>query len=289
MAGPPSWKGHLRVSLVTVPVKAYTATARGGGRIQLNQLHEECHSRIQHKKTCVIHGEVPSHEIVSGYEYSRGQYVIVDPAELDKLRTPNERALSIQEFIPPDSLDPICFTDRTYYLLPEGPVGQKPFAVLQQAMVEEKRYGIGQIVLHGREHLVVLRPIQNLLAMTVLLYDAQITTPEAFEEDVIPVEASEEEMQLAKTLIDTCTVRKLDYARYEDKYTEKLTQLIEAKVAGQEIVAPPVQEHAQIINLMDALKESVAKARGEEGAKPPKKMAPSKPTKAEPKRRRKSS
>jgi DNA end-binding protein Ku len=116
MAGPPSWKGHLRVSLVTVPVKAYTATASEGGHIRLNQLHDECHSRIQYKKTCPIHGEVPKHEIVSGYEYSTGQYVIVDPAELDKLRTPDEKALSIQEFIPPDALDPIYQAGTTYYL-----------------------------------------------------------------------------------------------------------------------------------------------------------------------------
>src|SRR5262249_44438723 len=150
MAARSSWKGFLKLSLVSVPVKAYTATA-SGGEIHLNQLHAECHSRIQYKKVCPIHGEVKGDEIVSGYEYSKGQYVIVDPDELNKLRTEDEKAIKIDTFVAPGTLDPVYYSGKGYYLVPDGPVGEKPYALLHQAMVEENRHAVAQIVLHGRE------------------------------------------------------------------------------------------------------------------------------------------
>jgi DNA end-binding protein Ku len=272
-----SWKGFLKLSLVSVPVKAYTATASGGGEIHLNQLHAECHSRINYKKTCPIHGEVPNDQIVSGYEYSKGQYVIVDPSELDKLRSEDEKAINIDVFIKPEDLDPIYSTGRTYYLIPDGPVGQKPYAVLHDAMVEMDRQAVAQVVMHGKEQVVLLRPTDGLLSMTLLNYEPQITKPATFEDEVSKPEIAPEEMKLAKTLIEASTPKKFDFSKYKDVYTDKLTQLIEAKVAGKEIVAPPAHEHAQIINLMDALKQSVAKAQKEvpeeKATKPPKKMA----------------
>src|SRR3954462_3977380 len=118
-----SWKGFLRLSLVSVPVKAYSAAASGNGRIHLNQLHETCHSRIRYQKVCPLHGEVTSDEIVSGYEYAKGQYVVIDEDELDKLRTPAERAINIDKFVPFSTIDPLYFDGRAYYLLPDGPVG----------------------------------------------------------------------------------------------------------------------------------------------------------------------
>src|ERR1700757_4816491 len=109
MAARSTWKGYLKINLVSVPVKAYTATASGGGEVRLNQLHQECNSRINYKKTCPIHGEVSNDQIVSGYEYSKGQYVVVDEEEVDRLRTPDEKAVNIDAFIPSNAVDP------TYY------------------------------------------------------------------------------------------------------------------------------------------------------------------------------
>jgi DNA end-binding protein Ku len=272
MAATPSWKGFLKLSLVAVPVKAYTATASGGGRIQLNQLHAECNSRIQYKKTCPIHGEVPNTEIVSGYEYTKGQYIIVDPAELDMLRTESDKAIAVSAFVKPDAIDLLYYDERTYYLVPDGPVGQRPYGVLLQAMEEEKRYAVAQVVMHGREQLVLLRPMDKLLAMTVLKYDAEVTKPQAFEDQAPDVELTGEELELSKRLVAISTAKRFDYSAFRDVYTERLTKLIEAKVAGEEIAAPPSQEPAQIINLMDALRASVEAAE----AKPPKKTAPSK-------------
>jgi DNA end-binding protein Ku len=275
----PYWKGYLKLSLVTVPVKAYTAAGKDDAEIHFHQLHADCHSRIQYKKTCPIHGEVSKDAILSGYEYAKGQYVVVDPAELDKLRTEDEKAVTIDTFISPDALDLMYFSGKAYYLAPDGPVGQRPFAVLFQGMVEENRYAIAQMVLHGRDQLVLLRPMDGLLAMSVLNYDHQVTKPAAFEDQAPKVELADEERELADTLVAGSTAKQFDFSTYKDRYTEKLTELIDAKVAGKEIVAPPPREEARVINLMDALRESVTKlqpaAATEADAKPPRKMAPS--------------
>jgi DNA end-binding protein Ku len=279
MAARSSWKGFLKLSLVSVPVKAYTATASGGGEVRLNQLHAECHSRINYKKSCPVHGEVSGEQIVSGYEYSKGQYVVIDTDELDKLRTEDDKAINVDTFVAPDELDPVFSSGKTYYLVPDGPVAQKPYAVLQRAMVELGRYAVARVVMHGKEQVVWLRPMDNLLSMTILNYDHEVTKPAAFDEELIKPAIEADELKLAKTLIEASTSKKLEFAKYKDLYTQKLTQLIEAKVAGKEIVAAPVHEQAHIINLMDALRQSVAKvqksAPAAAAAKPPKKMAPS--------------
>src|SRR5262245_5335711 len=111
MAARSSWKGFLKLSLVSVPVKAFTATASGGGDVRLNQLHAECHSRINYKKTCPVHGEVSPDQIVSGYEHAKGQYVVIDTDELEKLRTADDKAINIDTFVAPDELDPVLSSE----------------------------------------------------------------------------------------------------------------------------------------------------------------------------------
>jgi DNA end-binding protein Ku len=282
-------------------LKAYTSTS-SGAEIRLNQLHKGCNSRINYKKTCPIHGEVTNDEIVSGYEYSKDQYVIVDTDELDKIRTEDDKAIKIDVFIKPENLDPVYYNGKNYYLVPDGPVGQRAYSVVYQALVESKRFGVAQVVFHGKEQVGLVRPMQGLLVLTMLNYDPQVTKPATFSDDVPHSAPAPEELQLAKTLIASAAVDEFDMSRYKDKYVENLSKLIEAKVAGQELVAPPVQEPVQVINLMDALKQSVAKmqkgeaakpaavaAKEEAPAKPPKKTAPSKGAKEEEGKRRKKS
>jgi DNA end-binding protein Ku len=278
MAARSAWKGFLKLSLVSVPVKAYSATAGSGGEIRLNQLHAECHSRINYKKTCPIHGEISNDQIVSGYEYSKGQYVVIDPADVEKLRTEDEKAINIDAFVEPNTIDVTYFTGKSYYLVPDGPVGQKPYTLLVQGMSELKRNAVATVVMHGKDQLVLLRPVDGLLNMAILNYENQVTKPATFQEEAPKLQVGEEELKLAKTLIEASTPQEVDLDKYKDHYTEKLTQLIEKKIAGEEVVAPPVREQAQIINLMDALKQSVAQAQKGKlpaAAKPPKKMAPS--------------
>jgi DNA end-binding protein Ku len=269
-------------------VRGFSAT-KSSGEIRLNQLHSECHSRIRYKKVCPIHGEVPKDEIVSGYEYAEDQYVVVDPAELEELRTEADRAINVDAIVAPRSVDTAYMTDRTYYLVPDGAVGHKPFALLQKCLADDDREAIARVVLFGREELVLLRPVDNLLAMTALKYDAEVTHADVLEDEVPSPTLEKEEIALTKTLLKAFEKKKFNIAAYQDEYVEKLRKLIEAKVEGKEIVSPPPSEEPQVINLMDALKKSVAAAQGEEppAKKPSGKLAASARTrgKAKPKRK----
>lgn len=275
-----AWKGYLKVSLVSVPVKAYTASSSGGGQIHLNQLHESCHRRIRYQKTCPEHGEVSSDQIVSGYEYSKGQYVVVDTSELEKLRSESDKSINVDTFVHAGTVDSVYLSGKSYYLVPDGPVGQKPYALLQQCMADENVQAVAQVVLSGREQLVLVRPMNGLLTMSVLVYGSQVKQPSSFEDELVETELGEKELELTQLLVSAMIDEEFDLGRYTDKYTEKLTQLIEAKVAGKELVSPPADEEPQVINLMDALKESVQRVRVPETKKatkkPPSKMAASK-------------
>ncbi len=278
MARYSSWKGYLKISLVSVPVKAYTA-ASSAASISLNQLHKECNSRIQYKKTCPVHGEVASDQIVSGYEYAKGQYVIVDTDELEKLRTEKDRSINVNSFVPADKIDPIYQSGKNYYLLPDGPVGQKAYQLIHQAMLEKEVQAVAQVVISKKEELVVVRPIEELLVMTVLNYANEIKEPQSFLDELVKTESSKQELQLTEQLIGALTVEKFELAQFHDLYTEKLTQLIEAKVEGKEIVAPPAGEEPRVINLMDAIQQSLKKTKpAAQAEKPARKPAASKKT-----------
>lgn len=276
-----TWKGYLKVSLVVVPVKAYTASSSGGGQIHLNQLHESCHRRIRYQKTCPEHGEIGNDQIVSGYEYSKGQYVVVDTSELEKLRSESDKSINVENFVHAGTIDPVYFSGKSYYLVPDGPVGQRPYALLQQTMANENLQAVAQVVLSGREQLVLVRPLHGLLTMSVLVYESQIKQPSSFKDELVELELNDQEMNLTRQLISALVDEDFDLGRYTDKYVEKLTQLIESKVEGKELVSPPDDEAPHVINLMDALKESVQRIRAPEMKKatqtPPSKMAASKP------------
>jgi DNA end-binding protein Ku len=283
MAARSTWKGYLKLSLVTVPVKAFSISSGEGAPIRLNQLHTQCKSRIKNVKTCPVHGPVPSDQIVSGYEYAKDQYVLIDLDELSKLRVEDEKAITIREFIAPEALDPVYWNGSTLYLMPDGPVGQRPYALLHAGMVEKKRFAIAQVVWHGKEHVVLIRPMGGILAMCLLSYAHEISSPATLEPELVKTEVVPDEVNLVHMLIDAVTPAKFDFSKYKDVYTAKLTELIEMKVAGKEIVSGPAQEHTHIINLMDALKQSVAKIQQEGAAAPPAPVATvSQPAAAEP-------
>ncbi len=257
MAMRSSWKGYLKLSLVSVPVQAFNVLAASGGGLRFNQLHAACNSRIRYQKVCPIHGEVSKDEIVLGYEYAKGKYAIIDPDEIEKLRTESDKSIEIEEFIEPDMLDPMYLDGRNYYLVPDTPVGQKPYAVLQEAMAKRNRCGIARVVFSGKEQLVLVRPLDGLLMMSMLNYHAQLHKPEAVADEIHRPELARQEVKLAEMLIDASTAKKFDIAGYRDLYTERLTKLINAKVAGKEVVAQPEEEELPVINLMDALKLSL--------------------------------
>jgi DNA end-binding protein Ku len=265
MAAHASWKGFLKLSLVSVPVKAYTATASGND-ITLHQLHAKTHTRIQYKKFAPEVGEVSGEEIVKGYEYDKGQYVIVNEEELDKLRTESDKSIRIDGFIKPEDLDGIYMGGRTYFLTPDGPVGQKPYSLLMKSMQTNGVSAIAEVVIAQKEQVVLVRPVDGVLAMTVLNRKDEVKTAAAFKDEIAETEASEAEKSLADTLIKASIIKEFDFGKYHDVYKEKLTKLIQMKIEGQEVVQVRDPEEPKIINLMEALKRSVAEAQAASGA-----------------------
>src|SRR5262249_14853089 len=158
-------------------------------------------------------------------------------SEREKLLPENDKAITIDTFIRPGDLDPIYYGDRSYYLVPDGRVAQKPYAVLQQVMAERNRYAIAQMIFSGREQVVMIRAMDGMLTMTMLNYEDQIKKPSEFEDEVPEVSVSPKELELAESLIDASTSHKFDFGHYEDEYTKKLAKLLEAKSAGKAVVA----------------------------------------------------
>jgi len=267
MAPRTSWKGFLKLSLVSVPVKAYTAN-NTDEEIRLNQLHGECHGRVRYKKVCETHGELRSEDIVSGFEYAKDQYVVIDEEELSKVRKKSDKAVSIDGFVAPEKIDPIYLAGRTYYLLPDGAAGNRPYALLVRGMLDANVVAIAQVVIAGREQLVMLRPQDGMLVMNVLNYPKKVRAATPYRDELPDEKPSASELALANTLIGASTLAEFDFQGYRDAYVENLNKLIQLKVEGREIVQAPDPEEPKILNLMEALKKSVA----EVGAR---KMAPS--------------
>lgn len=271
----------MKLSLVSVPVKAFTAN-NSSEDVHLNQLHKGCNSRIKYQKVCPEHGELSSEQIVSGYEQAESQYVVIDPEEVDKLRSVADRSVGIEGFVPSDAVDPRYFSGKTWYLLPDGVAGERPYALLHHGMQQKGVVAIAQVVMSGREQLVLLRPLDKLLVMTGLYYEKKVKGVDEFSSEIDDIKFKPEETALTDTLISASKIEDFDLARYKDQYVDKLRRLIQMKVEGQEIVAVPDHEEPRILNLMDALKQSVAAAQaraagvpveGEAGGQ--KKMAPS--------------
>jgi DNA end-binding protein Ku len=260
MAAHASWKGFLKLSLVSVPVKAYTATATGND-ISLHQLHAKTLTRIQYKKFAPEVGEVSGEEIVKGFEYDKGQYVIIEDDEIDKLRTESDKSIRIDGFITPETLSSVYFGGRTYYLTPDGPVGQKPYNLLMKGMEANQVAAIAEVVISQKEQVVMLRVVDGLLAMTVLNRKDEVKPTSAFKDEVAETPVTEAETSLTDTLIKASMIKGFDYSKYKDTYKEKLTQLIQMKIEGKEVVQVRDPEEPKIINLMEALKRSVAEAQ----------------------------
>jgi DNA end-binding protein Ku len=255
-----SWKGQLRFGLVSLGVEAVNARSREEGDIHFHQLHAKCHNRIHYEKVCPVHGEVDNDEIVSGFEYSRGKYVEIEPEEIDALRTDAEKSLTIDSFVAPESVDLLYLDGRMYYLLPSGAESNEPYQVLATSLQQEQVYGVGHIVMSGKDQIVLVRSHDGLLQMAMLNYAAELRPEEDF---AVPHEkVSPKKLKLAKDLIHSWSDENFDFEHYEDQYRHRLAELIDAKVSGKETVEPAEEEEGPVvINLMDALKKSVSATR----------------------------
>ncbi len=261
MAMRSSWEGFLKLSLISVPIRAYNAAVPGGGDIHFHQIHKNCGSRIRYQKVCPQHGEVTKDEIISGYEYEKGKYVELDPAEISHLRAENDESINIDVFTDPAAVDPIYLSGKSFFLVPDGPAGQKPYALLHQVMKEKNRCAVATIIIGGHEEAVVLRPLDKLLSMTVLYHAHQVKKPATFEDESTEPKVSAQELKLASNLVDAATTDSVDLSQYKDHYTERTTELIEAKLSGHKLTAPAREKAPPVINLMDALRKSLDQKR----------------------------
>jgi DNA end-binding protein Ku len=284
MAARATWKGFLKVSLVNIPIKVFPAT-ESSGTISFNQLHNECQTRIQQKRWCPsCNKEVALTDIVKGYEFEKGHYVVMSEDDIDKVRPTSTRVIDLVQFDDLAALDPM-YVDRTYYLAPDGQVAADAFAVFREGM--KGKLGIGKLALYGREYLVAVKPHDRGLVMYTLHHAAEIRGTEGIEElATIPTKVKPQEVQLARQVIGTFE-KKLDLSDYRDEYREGLQKIIDAKIAGEEVVAPTVEMPPKVVNLMDALRKSLDSVSATK-TKPVKADLPKKvpAARSEPKRRR---
>jgi DNA end-binding protein Ku len=256
--GRPSWSGLLRLSLVTVPVKAYAAVSSSAATSRFHFLHAGCQQRIAYRKHCPQHGAVEAEAIVRGYEYTPDHYVVVEPQELEPLRPARDKALILEQFVPLAEVDPTFFAGRSLHLVPDGVAAQHPYGVLAEALQRSGKAALGRVVLSSQRQVVLVRAAGRVLVLDVLHYPAQVRMSAAWEADLPASAATDVERDLAGQLIALASGAP-DWARYRDTNAEELAALIEAKIAQQPPVAPA--EEPVVLHLLDALKESVAAAR----------------------------
>jgi DNA end-binding protein Ku len=260
------WKGAISFGLVSIPVGVYPATEEKS--LKFNQLHDEDMGRIRYQRVCEVDGDVVSYEhIVKGYEYEKGQYVILTDDDFDAVPVESSRQIDIQQFVEQDEIDPI-FYKKTYYLIPEES-GVKAYALLRQAMEEDGRVGIAKVSFRDREHLAALRFKDDSFVLETMFWPDEIRQSSFDELDkASKVKPRLQEIQMAKTLIENLT-DEFDPTQYKDEYRQALLKIVDAKVEGKEIEAPPEPEETKVVDLMEALKASVEatkkKAAGSSG------------------------
>jgi DNA end-binding protein Ku len=256
MAARPTWKGFLKISLVNIPVRVFPATD-AAATISFNQLHAECQTRIQQKRWCPhCEREVPNSEIAKGYEFEKGRYVVMSEDDMAKVKTESTRVIDLVQFTDAAAIDPI-YVERPYYLAPDGPMAQEAFAVMREGM--KGKAGIGKLALYGREYLVAVQPRDKGLVMYTMRHAAEVRSMEAIEElDSVPsaTKVKPDEIKLAKQVIGNFEGA-LDLREYTDKYQEELQRIIDAKVAGEEVVQTEDEAPPKVVNLMDALRQSL--------------------------------
>jgi DNA end-binding protein Ku len=251
------WKGAISFGLVTIPVAVYPATEEK--TLRFNQLHDEDHGRIRYKRVCELDGEeVPFEHIVKGYEIEKDRYVILEDEDLDKVPVESSRAIDMVEFVDEDEIDPMLYK-KSYYLVPEE-TGVKAYALLREAMSQDGRVGIAKVSFREKEHLAALRFKDRVLVLETMFWPDEIR---AAEFDVLDKEAKvrSQEIEMARTLIDNLSAE-WNPEEFTDEYREALLAIVEAKAAGQEIEVIEEAEPAKVVDLMEALKASVAAAKG---------------------------
>lgn len=251
------WKGHLTFGLVSLPVRLFTAAR--SETLSFNQLHKSDNSRIKQVLYCQAEDKpIPRDEIVRGYEYEKGKYVVIADEDIKKVAPKTAKVMEIQEFVKAGDVDPV-YLESSYYMAPdEG--GEKPYALLFEALKETRYYAIAKIAMHNREHVVIVRPGERGMLLHTMYFADEVRRNEEFRTDTSKV--SEREMNLAKMLVESLAAE-FEPEKYHDTYRDNLRKMIDAKVEGHKVVETPEPHVAPVIDIMEALKKSL------EARKPP--------------------
>jgi DNA end-binding protein Ku len=255
------WNGSINFGLVNIPIGLAVAQQRKD--VSFRTLHRECGTPIKQKRWCPFHErDVEADELVKGWEFAKGQFVMVEESDLEAVALTRSQSIDIARFVDLDEVDPIYF-DRAYYLAPsDAPAQRRPYVLLLRAMQEANMAAIGKFVLWGKENLCLIRPLGESLALETLYYAEDIRARDEIDEAVGETEVAEPELEMARQLVASL-VGEFDPEEFVNEYRSELRAMLEAKLAGEEIVAPEQPEPAKVVDLMDALKESVAQARKE--------------------------
>ena len=280
------WKGFLTFGLISIPIRLFSAAR--SERIGLNQLHKVCNSRIRMPLFCpTCQRQVERSEIVKGYEYEKDQYVLFTEEELDKIEPESARTMEILEFVKLEEIDPLYY-ESSYYVTPEDE-GRKAYQLLLEAMEATGYAAIAKITMHQREHIVVIRPRANGMTLHTMFYNSEIRQVAEYGQRTSAAEPKEAEKKLATQLIESLAAT-FEPEKYKDQYQESMLALIDAKQKGQTIAAAPHAKLAPVIDLMEALKKSIAeKEKPAAAKKPPVRAVPAvarQQEQAQPKRKR---
>lgn len=247
------WKGHLTFGLVSLPIKLFSAAR--SETVSFNQLHVADHSRVKQVLYCQLEDKpVARNELVKGYEYEKDKYVVVEEEDLKKAAPPTAKTMEILEFVKSAEVDAVYF-ESSYYMAPDD-AGEKPYALLFEALKRSGYVAIAKLTMHSREHIVIVRPGHRGLLLHTMYYEDEVRKVEEFRTDTSLVK--DKELELATMLIQSLAAE-FEPAKFKDAYRENLMGMIQAKVQGRQVVQAPEPEHlAPVIDIMEALKASLA-------------------------------
>jgi DNA end-binding protein Ku len=275
------WNGSISFGLVSIPIGLALATkpAARSSDVSFRTLHRECGTPIKQKRWCPVHDrEVPNDEIVKGWEVAKGQFVIVEDADLEAIMRHDEsRSIDITRFVPADDVDPVWF-DRTYFLVPaSAPAQRRPYVLLLEAMRETGTAALGRFIIRGTENLCLIRPKGDALVLETMFVGEDVHSQAEIDEAVGDTEVKEPELALARQVIDSL-VGEFEPSELVSEYRRDMRAMLEAKLAGEEISVPEPEPEAPVVDLMEALRKSVAEIKDREEG-PAKKKAAARPRK----------
>jgi DNA end-binding protein Ku len=254
------WKGYLKLSLVSCPIALYPATSERE-KISFHQINKKTGHRIKYKKVDAETGdEVESTDIIKGYEVGKGQYIEIQPEELEAIALESKCTIEIDEFVPRDQIDEL-YLNSPYYIVPDGQVGAQAFAVIREAINKKGMVAIGKVVFTSREHMIALKARGKGLMGVTLRYPYEIRKEQDYFDDIPDEKIPNDMLELAGHIVDTKT-GDFELARFEDQYESAVRELLKRKQEGEKIEVPQEREPSKVINLMDALRRSVEAERG---------------------------